>query len=73
MKPREPQIEVPGPFAIHDMRCAVLPHESAVYHLNDGVFYPSWQAQAYGWRLVQARTWFQRLALRLAFNGPERQ
>lgn len=69
MQPREPYLEVPGPFAIHDQRCAVFPGESAVYHLNTGVFYPSWKAHKEGWRLVHARTWWQRLVLRIAFNG----
>lgn len=68
MKPREPFLEVPGPFAVHDQRCAVLAGESAVYQLWDGVFAPSWKAQAEGWRLIQARTWLQRLALRLVFK-----
>lgn len=70
MKPREPNIEVPGPFAIHDMRCAVEPGESAVYFLNDGVFYPSWKAQEKGWQLVQAKTRFQRWILKFVFGRP---
>jgi hypothetical protein len=40
-----------------------------VLDMNAGVFLPSWKAQANGWHLVQARTWWQRLALRaLALN-----
>lgn len=65
MEPREPTIEVHGPVATHDQRCAVMPGESAVLDLNAGVFLPSWKAQAEGWHLVQARTWLQRMALRV--------
>lgn len=71
MNPREPEIEVHGPVAAHDQRCAVLPGTSAVLNLSIGVFEPSWKAQSQGWRLVQARTWLQRLALRLAFGARE--
>lgn len=68
MTPREPTIEVLGPCAEHDQRCAVLAGASAVLDMDEWVFRPSWEAQRRGWRLVQARTWIQRLALRLAFG-----
>lgn len=68
MEPREPLLEVPGPFAIHDMRCAVEPGEHAVYCLNDGIFYPSWRARKNGWHLVQAKSRFQRLVIKLLFR-----
>lgn len=67
MQPREPFLDIPGPFAIHDMRCAVEPGEPAVYRLNDGIFYPSWKAQRQGWKLVQAKSLFQRWLLRTFF------
>ncbi|SBT10655.1 hypothetical protein PROAA_610015 [Candidatus Propionivibrio aalborgensis] len=65
MTPREPTIELHGPAATHDQRCAVMSGESAVLDLDTGVFLPCWKAQAEGWHLVQARTWWQRLALRV--------
>lgn len=56
-----------GPWAVHDMPCAVLHKtEKAVLDMNANVFQPSWKAQSEGWRLVQARTWFQRFLLRVA-------
>lgn len=71
MEPREPTIEVYGPVATHDQRCAVLPGESAVLDLDTGRFQPSWAAQAQGWRLVRARNWWQRIALRLLAHNVE--
>lgn len=65
MQVREPKIECHGPAATHDQSCAVLRGESAVLNLNLGVFEPSWKAQEKGWHLVHARTWLQKLALRL--------
>lgn len=67
MNPREPFLEVQGPFAIHDMRCAIESGEHAVYCLNDGVFYPSRKAEKDGWRLVQAKTRFQHWLLNTFF------
>lgn len=68
--PREPIIEIHGPVAFHDQRCCILPGESAVYYFNDGVFYPSWRAQADGWRLVRAKTRFGRWVLSLFGEQP---
>ena len=65
MPPPEPRIHFEGPVAFHTQRCAVLPGRHAVLDLNAGVFRPSWEAQAQGWRLVRADTWPRRLALRL--------
>lgn len=69
--PREPRVDNHGIFAQHDQRCAVLRGEHAVLDCGEGVFYPSWKAQKAGWHLVHAKTWFQRLALRIAFNAGE--
>lgn len=66
---RKTKLEIFGPFAIHDMPCAVEPKEHAVYHLDNGVFYPSWEAQRAGWKLVHAKTRFQRWILNLIFDG----
>ena len=70
MKPIEPTIELHGPAATHNMRCAVRAGKSAVLDMTRGVFMPSWEAQADGWHLVQARTWLQKVALWvLTLNG----
>jgi hypothetical protein len=68
MEVRAPTIDSLGIVAFHDQACAVYHDQSAVMNCQTEVFYPSWQAQDDGWRLVQARTWFQRLALRVAFS-----
>ncbi len=61
------QLQIHGPVAEHDKVCAVYwNHESAVYNLNEGVFYPSWRAQSEGWTLVKADTWWRRFLVRLA-------
>lgn len=54
----------------HNMPCPVLYEQDkpAVYERKTGIFHPSWDAQAKGWRLVQARTWLQRLLVRLFFG-----
>ena len=54
----------------HNMPCPVLYEQDkpAVYERKTGIFHPSWDAQAKGWRLVQARTWLQRLLVRLFFS-----
>lgn len=70
METRKPNVVYHGPVAEHDMACPVFFSQyPAVLDMHRGVFEPSWQAQAKGWRLVQARTWFQRLALRIAFTS----
>lgn len=63
--PREPRVEIHGPIATHDQRCAVLSGQHAVLDLNRGVFKPSWKAQELGWQLVCADTWWKRLLVRL--------
>jgi len=56
-----------GPWATHNMPCAVLNQtEKAVLDMNSNVFQPSWKAQSEGWRLVHARSWFQRFLLKVA-------
>ena len=66
---QEPKLEIPGPFALHDMRCAVEPGQHAIYRLDNGVFYPSWKAQRDGGKLVQAKTRLQRWVLNLIFGA----
>jgi hypothetical protein len=73
MNPREPYLNNNGLYAEHDQRCAVIAYKPAVIDCQTGVFHPSWEAQSRGWRLVQAKSWFQRLALRVAFNGRDVQ
>ncbi len=50
-----------GPWASHNYPCPVNHDDHAVIDVATGVFYPSWSAQASGWRLVHADGW--RLAL----------
>ena len=70
---RKPTIIHHGPVAEHDMACAVFHrHESAVLNLDIGVFEPSWKARSEGWRLIRARTRFQKLVWRLVFDRPTR-
>lgn len=64
----KPTIDFHGPAACHDMPCAVLPEKHAVLDCDSGVFHPSWEAQKSGWRLIQVKTWMQRLTLRIAFK-----
>jgi hypothetical protein len=71
MKPRAPNIENHGIFAMHDQACAVHHEASAVYDCNTGVFHPSWRAQSDGWQLVQAKHWWQRVLLRIALPQPD--
>lgn len=65
-----PKVECHGPVAVHDQACAVIWAEPAVLDMNTSVFHPSWAAQSEGWRLVLARSWIQRLAIRLLFDKP---
>lgn len=52
----------------HNMPCCVHSlTERAVLNCNTGNFQPSWKAQTEGWRLIQAKTRFQRWLLRF-FN-----
>jgi hypothetical protein len=62
-------------WATHDQACAVRYWDGAhaVYDCNTAVFHPSWDAQASGWRLVKADTWFKRFALWLAFQSGPRE
>ena len=53
----------------HNMPCAVLPQNHAVYNCNKGVFEPSRKAQAEGWRLVQNDTKFKAYAYTLIYKG----
>ena len=52
----------------HDMPCAIYTNtEHAVLDTSCGVFKPSWRAQKEGWKLVQAKTKFQKWLLRKFF------
>lgn len=48
-----PTIEVPGPFAIHNMPCAVCRERPAVLDLSRGAFDPCWECQENGWILTR--------------------
>jgi hypothetical protein len=55
----EIRLEVPGPFAIHNMPCAVCAVQPAVYFLDNGTFEPCWTCQEKGWQLRQKRRWLR--------------
>ena len=48
-----------GPWALHNMPCAIDRQEHAVLELSTGIFLPSWKAQRDGWRLVKAPQWLR--------------
>ena len=54
----------------HNWPCAVLYEKDlpAVYERKTGIFHPSWEAQALGFHLVRARSWLQRLIVKLFFR-----
>ena len=52
----------------HNMPCCVLKGDApAVYNMSEGVFEPSWKAQAVGWHLVKADTKLKKWILKF-FN-----
>jgi hypothetical protein len=61
-----PEIHTPvivtdgGPWAEHDMACAVCQQKKAVLDLNSGRFDPCWGCQGAGWRLAHRRRWESR-------------
>lgn len=65
LAPHRPDIVTDGgPWADHDMACAVYSQsEKAVIDIHTGKFHPSWRAHGEGWRLVKARTKLQRAVL----------
>ena len=72
-KLREQPLLKPSYFEIgmgyeHDMPCAIYTNsDHAVLDTSCGVFKPSWRAQKEGWKLVQAKTKFQKWLLRKFF------
>lgn len=48
-----------GPWAVHDMPCAVCGEHKAILDLNQGVFQPCAACRHAGWQLVRtpARRW----------------
>jgi hypothetical protein len=68
--PRMPKVFNFGVYAVHDQACPVYwSNAHADFNCNTGIFHPSHRAQAEGWRLVQANTWFKRLVMRIVFGG----
>lgn len=62
-----------SPVAEHNYPCPVYwRSQKAVYHLNTGIFHPSHAAHEFGWRLIRADNWLQRLVLRLFSENPRR-
>lgn len=59
----EIRVEVPGPFAMHNMPCAVCRERHAVLTLDNGLMQPCWDCQEAGWRLRKTRArWRYRIA-----------
>jgi len=48
-----------GPWAKHNMPCAVMETQHAVLELETGIFLPSWKAQKDGWMLVKVPKWLR--------------
>lgn len=65
---RKPTITHLGLAVCHDVACAVLPDEHAVYNCNTAIFHPSWKAQQKGYHLVNANTKFKKLLLKWFFK-----
>lgn len=50
-----------GPWAEHDMACAVCHENKAVLFLNTGVFWPCDRCRARGWALIRTKRFARRL------------
>lgn len=70
--PRSPEFIDHGIVVEHDQACCVYHSgeeiRSAILECNTGIFHPSWHAQEAGWKLVQAKTRFQRWLLNTFFE-----
>lgn len=72
IEPRQPTIDTDGgPWATHDMACAVCRKEHAVLDLGTGIFRPCWTCQEKGWRLAKPG-WFARWLLDRKADNPYR-
>lgn len=50
-----------GPWAMHNMPCAICLKKKAVLHLDTYVFYPCWSCQK-EWKLKKRRmSWWNRI------------
>lgn len=49
-----------GPWAQHNMPCAVYQQQKAVYSLGTGIFLPSWEAQKDGFMLIRPPKWMRK-------------
>ena len=50
-----------GPWAFHNMPCAVYQDKKAVLNLGKGIYGPSWKAKSHGYILVKVPKWLRRL------------
>lgn len=48
-----------GPWATHDMACAVCHENKAVIDVATAIFSPCWSCQREGWE-IRKRKWWQR-------------
>lgn len=51
-----------GPWAEHDMACAVCHTSKAVIDVGTGVFQPCWECQNTGYRLVYKKRWWTKIS-----------
>jgi hypothetical protein len=49
-----------GPWATHDMACAVCHERKAILELGEGTFHPCHVCQAHGWDLIERPSKFNR-------------
>lgn len=63
-----PTIQVLDREVWHDQACAVYHTQLAHYDLDRNIFQPCDIARSQGWRLVQAKSKFQRLVLKWVFG-----
>lgn len=68
MSKYDPEIVSHGLYATHNQSCAVIHGRPAVLELWSGVFQPSRDAQADGWRTVKADTTLKRIVMRYVFK-----
>jgi len=58
-----------GPWAIHDMACAVCRTEKAVIDVGTGIFHPCWNCQEDGWHLIGPARGLRRVFEFIASGG----
>lgn len=57
-----------APFGEHNMPCNIHPRKHAMWFMNTGIFYPSFEAHQEGWRQIKLTNWFERFVFWLVFK-----